>query len=42
MDRYAHVPKTKHEEVADRLEAFAPTGTTGGTVLPLRRPPQNP
>ena len=39
MDRYAHVTKTRHEEVADRLEAFAPTGTTGGTVIPLRRPP---
>jgi integrase len=39
MDRYAHVTKTRHEEVADRLEAFAPTGTLGATVIPMRRPP---
>ena len=29
MDRYAHVTQARHEEVADRLEAFAPTGTGG-------------
>jgi integrase len=36
MDRYAHVTRAHHEEVADRLEAFAPTGTSGGQVIPLR------
>ena len=42
LDRYGHTTKKQHEGVADRLEAFAPTGTTGATVIPLRRPPQNP
>lgn len=35
MDRYAHVTQAHHEEVADRLEAFAPTGTSGGQVIAL-------
>jgi integrase len=42
MDRYGHSSKKQHQHVADRLEVFAPTGTTGATVIPLRRPPQNP
>lgn len=36
MDRYAHVTQAHHEEVADRLEAFAPTGTSGGQVIAMR------
>lgn len=36
MDRYAHVTQAHHDQVADRLEVFAPTGTNGGQVIALR------